>query len=221
MISLIIRTFNNENLIKKAVESALNQSISEDAYEIIVINDGSNDNTKNILDSFSDHRLNIIHQQNKGMLEAAYIGMQKSRGDYVIFLDGDDEYTPDTLENLSTPLNHDSNIAFTYSDYFEVDLRNGMKKIVACNNILNILACGIMFRKEKLDEVGFWNNNLIFPEHDLILRLQKKYKGFHVAKPLYIYNRHPKSFTANKDKVALGRKQLEEKYGPLAGFKEY
>lgn len=219
MISLIIRTFNNEQFIKRAVDSALN--LDFDNYEIIVINDGSTDNTKNILESFSNNRLRIIHQENKGIIEAGYSGLRQSHGEYIIFLDGDDEYDTNALSKLYQAIQKDKNYAFSYCDYREVDLRTGDIKTVSCKNIFNVLVCGILFKKSVLDEIGFWDRNIIFAEHDLLLRIMAKYKGVHVPKPLYIYNRHEKSFTADKKKVEEGKKQLFKKYGFIKEFKEY
>ena len=86
---------------------------------------------------------------------------------------------------------------------------------------MNTLAAGILFRKKILEEIGFWDQRFMFPEYDLLFRILTKYKGVHVPKPLYLYKRHPRSFTADPQKIAMGKKQLEEKYGPLPEFKEY
>lgn len=219
MISLIIRTFNNEKFIEKAVMSALNQNFND--YEVVVINDGSTDNTKKILNSFSHPKLRIIHQENQGMIKAGYAGLRESKEDYVIFLDGDDEFKTNTLSELFTALRQNLEKGFSYSDYDEIDLRNENKKIVSCQNIFNTLACGILFRRTVLNEVGFWDRKFIFAEYDLLIRIMKKYPGVHVAKPLYVYNRHENSFTANKEKVEQGKQQLFVKYGFFEWFKEY
>ncbi len=219
MISLIIRTFNNEKFIEKSVKSAINQDFKD--YEIIVINDGSTDNTKNILESFSNNRLRIIHQENKGIIEAGYSGLKHSKGEYIIFLDGDDEYKMNALSELHQAIQKEKSYAFSYCDYHEVDLSNGVTKTISCENVFNVLVCGVLFKKSVLDELGFWDRNFIFAEHDLLLRIMAKYKGAHVPKPLYIYNRHEKSFTADKKKVDEGKQQLFKKYGFIKEFKEY
>ena len=90
-ISIIIRAYNCEDYIFPSIKSALNQTFNNKLYEVLVINDGSTDNTKNIIQSFKDEKLVVINQENKGMIEAGYIGLKNARGDYIIFLDGDDE----------------------------------------------------------------------------------------------------------------------------------
>ncbi len=219
MISIIIRTYNNAAFIRKAVESALQQDYPD--FEVIVINDGSTDNTAAILHSFQDHKLRIIHQENKGMIEAGYQGLRLAQGEEIIFLDGDDEALPTMLKELQSALAQHPKNSFAYGDYYELDLAAGKKKEVSCRNIFNTVACGILFKKSVLGKVGFWDRTMIFPEYDLLIRLQKENKGVHVAKPLYLYQRHPHSFTADKRRVMEGQKQLAAKYGPIPGFKEY
>lgn len=219
MISIIIRTYNNGSFIQKAVDSALQQDYPD--FEVIVVNDGSTDNTATILNSFHDQKLKIIHQENKGMIEAGYQGLRLAQGEEIIFVDGDDEALPTMLKELQSALAQQSENSFAYADYYELDLSSGKKKEVSCKNIFNTLACGILFKKKVLEKQGFWDRRLIFPEYDLLIRLQKENKGVHVAKLLYLYQRHPHSFTANKRKVQEGKKQLIAKYGPLPGFKKY
>ena len=219
MISIIIRTYNNETFLQKAVESALRQEHPD--FEVIAINDGSTDNTENILHSLNDSRLKVFHQKNKGMIEAGYQGLQKAQGEYVIFVDGDDEALPNMLTELQQVLSQHPETSFAYGDYDELDLTTGKKKEVSCKNIFNTLACGILFKKKILEKIGFWEKGMIFPEYDLLIRMLKEHKGVHVAKPLYLYRRHPHSFTADKKRVEEGKRELEAKYGLISGFKEY
>ena len=83
-ISVIIRGYNSGNFIFNAINSALVQTISN--YEIILINDGSTDNTSKIISSFKDHKLKIINQENLGAFESGYVGLRASSGDKIIFL---------------------------------------------------------------------------------------------------------------------------------------
>ena len=62
---------------------------------------------------------------------------------------------------------------------------------------------------------------MIFPEYDFLIRLMKKYKGIHVKKPLYMYNRHDDSYTGDKERVERGKKELFERYGEIKGLREY
>ncbi len=218
LVSIIIRTYNNGKYLRKTIESALNQNFSD--YEIVVINDGSTDNTKEILESFKSNKLRIINQENQGPFKAAVAGLKKARGDYITFLDGDDELLPDTLLELHKAFSNEE-IGFSYCDYYEVDLNDGRKKIVSLENIFNCLACGILFRFSVIKDVGFWNPDFMLTEYDFIIRVMKKYKGGHIRKPLYIYKRHSESMTADKEWVEKAKKQIFDKYGVIEGFKKY
>ena len=97
-ISIIIAAYNIENYIERCMASVVNQTYSN--LDIIVVNDGSTDNTLNIIESFSknDERINIINQSNQGLLKSRKIGFNNSQGDYVLFIDGDDWLEKDAIE---------------------------------------------------------------------------------------------------------------------------
>ena len=88
--SVIIPVYNLQNYIKKAVNSVLYQSFRD--FEIILINDGSIDNSPSICDDFSkvDERVKVVHKKNGGASDARNNGIKKARGKYILFLDGDD-----------------------------------------------------------------------------------------------------------------------------------
>lgn len=212
MISVIIRTFNNKDFIKKSIESALKQDFAD--YEVIIINDGSTDDTAEILSLIKDDKIRIINQENKGCFESGYVGLKNAKGDYIIFLDADDELKETALSDLFNSIK-DNKGRFAYCDYYEVNLEGGGKKIVSVDNAFKSLACGILFEKSLFDEIEFWDKKMVLPEYDLFIRLTKKFKGVHVKKPLYIYNRHEQSMTADKKTVESAKKQIIEKYGGI------
>ena len=85
LVSIIIRTYNNKKTILRCIESALNQEFNN--IELIIINDGSNDSTSEIINNISDSRIKVVTQLNVGPALAAYKGIENSRGNFVIFLD--------------------------------------------------------------------------------------------------------------------------------------
>ncbi|MGC8603005.1 MAG: glycosyltransferase family 2 protein, partial [Desulfomonilaceae bacterium] len=99
LVSVIIPTYNRAHLIERAVNSVLEQTY--DKLEIIVVDDGSTDNTGNVLSQLQDgdSRVRYIrHETNKGSQSARNTGIRNARGDYVAFLDSDDEWLPYKLE---------------------------------------------------------------------------------------------------------------------------
>ena len=95
-LSVILPVFNGEKYIKKAVESVLDQSLSD--FELIIVNDGSTDSTSHIIDGFDDERIKAITQANRGPGAARNRGLEMAEGEYVMFLDSDDWFLEDALE---------------------------------------------------------------------------------------------------------------------------
>ena len=95
-ISVILTAFNEEKYIKKAIESILNQTLTD--LELIVVNDGSTDNTLDIINSFDDDRLKLINHENMGPGASRNKALALAEGEYVMYLDGDDWYREDAME---------------------------------------------------------------------------------------------------------------------------
>lgn len=95
-ISVILPAYNAEKYIRKAIERVLTQTFSD--FELIVVNDGSCDDTLNIINDFTDERIKIIDQNNAGPGAARNSGLKMASGEYVMFLDSDDWYLPDALQ---------------------------------------------------------------------------------------------------------------------------
>ena len=99
--SIIIPCYNIEKYISKTLESVFNQTFKD--FEIILINDGSKDNTGEILDDYSKKykRIKVVHKENEGVSEARNIGIRNATGEYIYFLDGDDLIENTLLERAN------------------------------------------------------------------------------------------------------------------------
>ncbi len=95
-VSVIMPVFNEEKYIAKAIESVLAQTLED--FELIVVNDGSTDSTSKIIKQFTDSRITLIEQDNQGPGASRNNALRHARGEYIMFLDGDDWYCPDALE---------------------------------------------------------------------------------------------------------------------------
>ncbi len=220
-ISVIIRAYNASRFVRKAIESVFRQTINPKIYEIVVVDDGSTDETEKILSSYED-KIKLIRQKHKGHIRALNTGIIQARGAYVILLDSDDLFKPEILKKMLDVFENEKDIDFVYCDYYEKDMTSGKQKIVSLrDNVFNSVAVGIMFRKRILEETGLYDENLIFPEYDLLIKAQKKYKSAYISQPLFIYQRHGASITANKEKVRIGKEQLFAKYGFIKGLRSY
>lgn len=96
-VSVILPTYNRAHLVGRAIQSVLDQMYQD--FEIIVVDDGSGDNTEEIINGFTDTRIRYVkHQKNKGGSAARNTGIKLAKGKYIAFQDSDDEWLPDKLE---------------------------------------------------------------------------------------------------------------------------
>lgn len=97
-ISVIIPLFNKEDFIENTLESVKAQTFSD--FEIVIVNDGSTDNSVKIVENFTDNRIKIFHTENKGVSSARNFGIEKASGKYIAFLDADDIWKNDFLQTI-------------------------------------------------------------------------------------------------------------------------
>ncbi len=134
-VSVIVSAYNIEEYIEKCLLSIMNQTLYD--IEIIIVNDGSRDNTlKKIKDiAKNDKRINIINQENKGSIEARKAGLNIANGEYILFVDGDDWLEINALELLyENAINNNSDIVI-YDAYLSYDDRKENLNIISDNNI--------------------------------------------------------------------------------------
>lgn len=133
MFSVIIPAYNAEPFIRNSIQSVLAQTV--DDFEIVVVDDGSKDNTKEVIKSIEDLRIRYIYQENAGVSAARNKGIQSAKGEYVCFLDADDLWKPNHLEVLTNLINKYPE-ASVYLTGYEILLHNG-KTILKCCPLVN------------------------------------------------------------------------------------
>ena len=105
-ISIIIPVYNCEEYIKKCIDSIIEQTYKD--FEVIIINDGSTDNTNYILNEYKNYsNIIIINQNNHGVSYSRNVGLEKAKGNYICFIDGDDYIDKDYLSTLASHNNND------------------------------------------------------------------------------------------------------------------
>ena len=123
-VSLIVPVYNTDKYLKKCLDSLLNQTLKD--IEIIIINDGSKDNSDNIINSYHDKRIKYFKQENKGIGKTRNLGIKKSQGEYLAFVDSDDYLDSHFCEYLYVKChNNDCDIAIC--DYYEE--KDNLKRI--------------------------------------------------------------------------------------------
>ena len=124
LISVVIPSYNHEKYISEAIKSVLGQDYSN--FELIIIDDGSQDNSDKIITSFKDSRIKYIKQENSGAHASINRGLEVSSGDYLSILNSDDVYTRNRFKEMSKILDTNKSIDFICS-YIEIINQNGKK----------------------------------------------------------------------------------------------
>ncbi len=119
IFTVIMPAFNVAPFIGEAIESVLRQSLEE--WELIVVNDGSTDNTPDVVRRFDDPRIQLIEQMNLGVSIARNKGMEDARGEFTLFLDADDRLLPDAMARFAVALLSDSKAVATYGEGQVID----------------------------------------------------------------------------------------------------
>ncbi len=169
-VSVIIPTHNRAQMLKRAVDSVLAQTYQD--FEVIVVSDGSTDNTDEVVSSYIDPRIVYSkHGKSRGASAARNTGIRASRGKFVAFLDDDDEWLPHKLE-LQVPVIEKSSsevgLVYAWMEYFENGKSTGIRSPKIKGNIFvkmlerqAISGCPtIIMKKKVVDKVGFFDENL-------------------------------------------------------------
>ena len=120
LVSIYITNYNYGSYIKEAIESVLNQSFKD--IELIIIDDGSTDNSREIIESYAHlNNTRIIFQKNKGLNVTNNIAMRLAHGKYLVRLDADDYFSEDAIEKMCQKLESDSKLGLVFPDYFLID----------------------------------------------------------------------------------------------------
>ena len=206
-VSVIVPVYNSELYIGRCIRSLLNQSINPENYEIILINDGSSDNTKKAIEPFVGDLVIIENKKNLGLPASLNKGIRKAKGQFIVRVDSDDYVHVEFLKILSLHLQLNHSIDAIASDYLLV---NNDQDVLGQNNCLkNLIGCGIMFRLKNLIEIGLYDENfLVREEEELMIRFKSKYKISRLQLPLYRYRKHENNITNNKETMKKFKKRL-------------
>ena len=210
-ISVIIAAYNEEKFIGRTIRSLLNQNISQQSYEIIVINDNSSDKTQYALQLFEGDVRVINNTKKHGLAYSLNLGIKEARGKYVVRVDADDYVHAEYLKVLSEFLEQNKYMDAVACDYLLVD--DEEKVLSRCNCISEPIGCGIMFRIENLIEIGLYDDEFLMHEDkELMLRFEKKYKVNRIELPLYRYRKHEGNMTNNISSMKKYERKLNEKH---------
>ena len=230
LVSIVIPTFNCESYIGEAVDSVLRQDYR--SFEIIVVDDGSTDNTRQVLEKYRG-KIRYIYQENGGRSAARNRGIKETRGEYIAFLDADDLWENNKLAlQMEYFLKH-PDVSLVYAD--ALTFRGS--EIVAPSMFQDrepfsgdcflallrenfIPTQTVIVKKECFKNSGLFDEALeVSEDYDLWLRIAKEYKLSYVPKVLASYRLHEANVSQNVAKMTKAHEGILRKYVVQAGFK--
>lgn len=216
LVSVIIPAYNSAAFIARAIQSALDQDYPN--KEIVVVNDGSTDNTQQVLDAFGS-KIRVSNQPNAGAAAARNTGIKQSRGEFIAFLDSDDEWLPGRLSKCVQPmLDHpDVGLTFCHSirkfpDGHEDIRGQAFDRIRIFPRLIwpSYYQCtpASTVRRSVLDKTGLFNPTLPSREdQDLWIRIEEQTRVLEVPEPLVVVHVRATSLSQT-----LGTDEVETAY---------
>lgn len=237
MISVIIPTFNRASFLKKAIESVIAQTYRD--FELVVVDDGSQDNTRDVVSRFGE-RITYIRQKNRGPGAARNLGIKKSRGDFIAFLDSDDWWDKEKLfvqmrEMLNAPMylvSHTQEV--WYRNRVVLNQKKKHRKFHGyifdkCLPLCVVSMSTVMARRELFSKVGLFDEDLpCCEDYDFWLRVSSSHSFLLINKALtlkdggrpdqvsYIYSRGMDKFRIHSIQKLLDSDDLNNETRLLA-----
>jgi len=210
LVSVVIPAFNSEQYITECIDSVLIQTYKN--IEIIIVNDGSTDNTVNIVNGYNKEKIKLFHQENSGSAAARNHGVEQASGTWIAFIDADDIWLPDKLQKQ---LEHCSNRDWSHTDLFfqggiyprhtkttEFTAKHSgsiLKNLLVENSIGT---SSVVIKTKIFQELGGFNTNLrALQDWDLWLRVAEKHQACYFDEPLVYYRVHSSSISRNVRKT--------------------
>lgn len=207
MISIITPVYNRPELLKKAIQSALSQTHAD--FEYIVVDDASTEDVKSVVEGFRDDRLKYIRNPVNKMMAATYnVGIRASRGEYVAFLESDDQWLPTKLEKQMAVMEKNKNAGVVYCGRYLVDstdkiLRNVPpphrgKIFEICLREPLLPPTVLMIRRQIGERIGWFDAQLPgWNDWDMLIRLSKATEFDFCEESLVKYLIHPGQLSGN------------------------
>lgn len=211
LVSVVIPTYNRAYCIERAIRSVINQSYNN--LEIIVVDDASTDNTKELVSRIQDRRIKYIsHSQRLGASAARNTGIKMAKGDFVAFLDSDDEYLPQKIEkNLDFIKNTSWRIGMVASLYYVIEKDNihiSSEGYINLKRYIPLLSTWLI-KKEVFSKIGLFNEAIFIGEDaEFFWRFRKKFSFVFIPDPLVKKYITADRSHASKEKIYKLRKKL-------------
>lgn len=200
LISVIMPVHNAEPFIGACIESIIKQT--ESNFELLIINDGSTDQSEQVILSFNDPRIRYIRQVNQGVAATRNLALDIAQGDYIVFQDADDLSVPSRFAVLKRQFISDT-VGLVHSDVLLIDKDHHPVGYYSNRNLdkkralryffkIGTPICGgtVMARREVFQHLRYNPELKIGEDNDILSKITQKWNSIHVPEPLYLYRRH-------------------------------
>jgi CMP-N-acetylneuraminic acid synthetase len=220
-VSVVVTAHNYGKYLPKCIESILDQNYQD--YELIVVNDGSTDNTAEIIRHYQNKcdKMKSVELKGEGLACACNAGIKMAVGEYIIRLDADDYFDENILMIESNILDNRPEIGMVYPDYYRINQYGEIiehVRLPRVNDEIKLLdrsplAAGAMFRKACYEKIGGYNEELKYQEdYDFWIRFIEKFNVYNVNLPLMYYRRHDSNMSRNFDRRMKARQYVKKKF---------
>jgi glycosyltransferase involved in cell wall biosynthesis len=223
-VSVIVTTYNSGKYVGKTLNSVLNQSYKN--FNIIVVDDGSSDNTIDIISTYGD-KCTLLHHENNcnlGQSATLNLGISKTKSPLIAFIDSDDMWHSDKLREQVKTLTEYPDVGLVYTNGSLIDENdNVLCEILPASFMENnkpedmLLKCyikspsAVMVRREVFDKVGLFKTYLFNgKDHDMWIRISEIAKFHYIPQNLYYYRKHPNQISKKRSLWIDGFRILQE-----------
>jgi glycosyltransferase involved in cell wall biosynthesis len=218
LVTVYITNYNYGKFIKQSIESVLNQTYSN--IELIIIDDGSTDESKEIINHYKvNPNVNIVFQENRGLNASNNVALALASGKYFIRLDADDYFEPYAIAMMVSFMEGKLDVGLLFPDYYYVDeigniigveSRHDFDREVSLYDLPSHGACTIV-RTEELKSLGGYSENFSCQDgYELWLKYVLNSKVSNINKPLFFYRQHKKSLTQDETRILETRKNIKK-----------
>jgi CMP-N-acetylneuraminic acid synthetase len=216
-VTVYIPSRNYGRFLGDAIESVLRQTV--DDWELIVIDDGSDDETPKVMNLYRGHpKISVYRTEGIGLTAVCNFALSRARAEYVIRLDGDDVFDENILLVLGNVLDRDKDVALVFPDYYLVDhfgdvyAQERRQRLYRENHVFDMPPNGActLIRRTVLQEIGGYREDLGAQDgFDLWSKVISRYKCANVNLPLFYYRKHGANLTTDSQRIISARRQIK------------
>lgn len=222
LVSVIIPTFNRLQMLKRAVASVLSQTFKD--FELIVVQNGEREDSKVVVEELNrqGHAIRYVYETNPGGANARNVGVREAKGEYIAFLDDDDEWLPSKLEKQVKVLDRDSEVGLVTCRGWDLDEAGRVREevpnhflgnptffdLVSVGNVVDSLST-VLVRKECFDQLGLFEAAYtIANDYEFYLRVARTWRIVCLNEPLFRYYTHGENASFN-NRYRMWKESLE------------